>query len=1055
MKRPLFALAALALATRLAFAADASLSLYVFDQRTPLADAEVRVDGAPRGRTSADGALRLTLPAGSHRLEIVRGDATVVALDLTLQDEESAELIATLHPDAAPSLLLESSHQDAARFAAEAEAAAAGPPGTFSGRIVNSEDGKPVAGARVFVSGTPLDVVTDADGRFSVPIAAGEYSISVIAGSFSTVTLYDIAVAAGETTERAIELTPAGLELPEFVVLEPFVEGSLAAFVEERRSSAAVTDILGAEQIARAGDSDAAGALKRVTGLTLVGGKFVYVRGLGERYSSILLNGAQIPSPDPTRRVVPLDLFPTEILQGVVVQKTYSAEMPGEFGGGTIQLRTKGFPEAPVFKISAGLGGADGTTFSEGLDYAGGSRDWSGRDRSARNLPGGLDAIRRDGTILRPQTPANPGGLTPAAIEALGEETAGVYDLTPKKIGPDHSFAIGGGNSWTFADDWRVGFLASGRYARSFDSREEARRFFVATQQGVLLRDEVQQRSTSTEIDGSLFLAAGLEYRDDHKLRATSLLLRQTEDESRTGRGVVDNQQLERFQLEWIENSLRAHQLAGEHAFPWWVEQAKFDWLATTARARRYAPNTREYRFNITEDGVRELSQFGESNRQSWADLVDDSESYDLALQLPFAFGEPVKGSVGLVHGDLERDRDSYIRRYQFAFRFPNTPAGRAERDRLIRLPSLEAMFTPENIRANGFVLTETTQATDTYVAEQQLDYRGLTFDLSLYDRFRINLGLREEDNFQRVRTFSVINPGVEDIGLIAQKDQLPAGSFTWWVNPSQQLRLGYSRTLSRPDFRELSAAPFVDPILDLIAFGNPDLVTAEIENFDLRWEYYFSPTESVSIAAFRKDFTNPIEKQLLPGSGSIILTLANAEGATNQGVEFDVYKQLGFLDRWFEGRGWAQRLRLDRPNWDDFHVSANYSWIDSEIQLDPARSGFNTNLQRPLEGQSPYVLNLQLGYQAEDGRHEASLLYNVAGERVVQVGVDGQPDVYEQPVGQLDFNWRQKLGEAWSLRVRLRNLLDPKVEFLQGPGVLREYRRGREIGVSLEWAPL
>lgn len=1057
MKRPLLALAALALATRLAFAADgATLSIYVFDQRTPLADAEVLVDGASRGRTSADGALQLRLPAGSHRLEVRREDAAVVTLDLDLKDDESAELIATVYPDAAPSLLLESSHQDGAAAAASATQTQAGPPGTFTGRVINSEDGKPVANARVFISGTPLDVSTDAEGRFSVPIAAGSYSVSVIAGSFSTVTLYDIAIVAGETTERPVELTPAGLELPEFVVLEPFVEGSLAAFVEERRSSSAVTDILGAEQIARAGDSDAAGALKRVTGLTLVGGKFVYVRGLGERYSSILLNGAQIPSPDPTRRVVPLDLFPTDILSGVVVQKTYSADMPGEFGGGTIQLRTKGFPEEPVFKMSLGLGAADGTTFETGLDYKGGSRDWTGRDRSERNLPSALDALRQQDIILRAQTPANPNGFTPQQIEAVGEQVSGVYDVNPKRIGPDHSFAISAGSSWQLNDDWQVGLLTSSRYSRSFDTRDEVRRFFVATDGDVLLRDEINQRSTTTEIDGSVFVVAGLNYRDSHSLRATSMLLRQTEDEARFGVGTADNQFLERYQLEWIENSLLAHQLAGEHRLPWFIEKgAQFDWLATTARARRYAPNTRDYRFNITPEGERELSQFGESNRSTWGDLIDDSDSYDLALQLPFRYGSWLTGGVGINAGDLERERDSYFRRYQFAFRFPNTAAGRAERDRIIRLPTIEEMFSPENIRPTGFVLTETTQSTDSYDAQQQLDYRGLTLDLSFLDRLRLNFGLRQEQNFQRVRTFSVINPGVEQVGLIDQKDRLPAASATWWINQSQQLRLGYSETLSRPDFRELSAAPYVDPILDLIAFGNPNLVTASIKNYDLRWEYYFSPTESMSVAVFRKDFVSPIEKQLLPGSGSILLSLANALGATNQGIELDVYKQLGFFGRWMGDRGWARALWLDKPDWDNWYVSANYSWIESEIQLDPEQSGGNTNLQRPLEGQSPYVANLQLGYQSEDGRREAALLYNVFGERVVQVGIGGQPDVYEQPAGQLDFNYRQKLGEQWSFRVRLRNLLDPEVRLTQGIGVFREYKRGRELGLSVEWSPL
>ncbi len=1047
--RLLAPLALLTLGIRAALAADpAALSVVLFDDRTPLAGAEVRIDGQPLGRTNDDGALRLSIDPGRRTLTVTRDGREVLTLELEFQPQESAELIATLYPDSPPSVFIESSHQ--AGTAAAAPQAVAGPPGVIEGRVIGSEDGRPVAGARIFVSGTPLDVVTDADGRFRIEVAAGTYAFSVIAPAFSAQTVEGVVVDPEQTVVREIELTPAGLELAEFVVLEPYIEGSLAAFVEERRTSAAVTDILGAEQISRAGDSDAAGALKRVTGLTLVDGKYVYVRGLGERYSSVLLNGAQIPSPDPTRRVVPLDLFPTEILQGVVVQKTYSADMPGEFGGGSIALRTRGFPDSPFFKLSGSLGYADGTSFRQGFGYAGGGRDWTGKDDGGRALPARLDALRRDGLFLRQRTPANPAGLTPQEFEAVGEAlAAGGYDITGKRIGPDGGFALSGGSSWNFGQAWRVGFLASARYSRSFDTRTEARRFYTASSDGLNLRDDTTLVGTRTEIDSSGFLVAGIDYGDDHSLRGTSLIVRQTEDLARIQSGVVDSQPLENYKLAWVENELVAHQLTGGHRLPWFVEQARVDWLYTRARANRYAPNTREYRFDVRDDG-RFFSLSTASNSHSFANLDDDSESGDLGLALPFAAGARVQGELGLKAGRLQRERDSYIRRYQFFAR-----GASVIRPEVLGRPTLEAILNPDTIRPDGFVVAEITQPTDNYFASQRLDYRAISLDLNLWDRLRLNFGLREEDNRQEVTTFSVVRPSDRPvIGLIDQIDRLPSFAATWQLTGNQQLRLGYSRTLSRPDFRELTAAPFVDPILDVLTFGNPELVTASIRNYDLRWEYYFSPTESVSVAAFRKDFTNPIEKQLLPGSGSILLTLANAEGATNQGVELDAYKHLGFLGRWIGDARWAQWLRLDRLAWENWYLGANYAWIDSEIRLDPARSGFNTNLVRPLEGQSPYVVNLQLGYQSSDGDREATLLYNVSGERIVQVGVDTQPDTYEQPFHQLDFTWKQRLGEHWAFRVRLRNLLDPRVEFRQGNERTREYRKGRELALSLEWAP-
>lgn len=1054
-QRLLLPLAALALGIRMAIAAEpAALSVVLFDRDTPLPQAEVVIDGKSLGRTDGDGALRISVPAGSHHLSIRRGDAEVAALDLELAEQEDAELIGTLYPDAAPSLFLDSALK---RGGAVAQApASAGPPGVLRGRIVSIEDGKPVAGARVFVSGSPLDVITDGNGEFSTELTAGTYSLSILAPGFAAQTIDGIAIAAEQTTVRDLQLAPAGMELPEFVVLEPFVEGSLAAFVEERRNSGAVTDILGAEQIARAGDSDAAGALKRVTGLTLVDGKFVFVRGLGERYSSVLLNGAQIPSPDPTRRVIPLDLFPTEILQGVVVQKTFSADMPGEFGGGTIQLRTKGFPDAPLFKVSLGAGWVDGTTGKQGLREHGSSSDISGFDDGRRALPGVLEDLRRRGIFLRQRTPANPNGLTPTELEAVGEDLAsGRYDLNPKKIGPDSNLALAGGNSWTFADKWKVGFLASFRHSQSWDSTDEVRREFQASNNGLALRNDLALQRTIREIDASSFLVAGIDYGENHKLRITDMIVRQTENEARNSVGTQTSQDVDLTLIEWIENELKSRQISGEHSFPIvgdlpLLEGAKFDWLYTFAKAGRYAPFTREYRFDVRDDGRRSFSLNNDSNTTTFADLNDSSHTWDIGLHLPFRFSDDINGEFGVQVNRVNRSRDSWVRRFFFA------PNGRDARDpNLLALDSLDAILNPDSIGPNGFRLTEITQPSDTYFAEQRLDAEGYTLNLSLWQTVNLDLGIRNERNLQNVTTFSVLRPNDPPVvALLDTNDHLPSLAATWLISDKQQLRLAYSETLSRPDFRELSASTFIDPLLDIVTFGNAELKPTSLKNYDARWEYYFSPTESVSLALFRKEFSNPIEKQLVPGGGSLLLTLENAQSATNKGVEVDGYKQLGFFNDWAQHAKALRWLGMDKLDWSNWNVSANYAYISSSVTLDPVKSSFNTNLSRALEGQSSYVLNLQLGYQAADGRREANLLFNTSGQRIVQVGVDGLPDVFEQPFGQLDFTFKQRLGDDWSVRLKLRNLLDPKVEFTQGGETTRAFRKGREIALSFEWSP-
>lgn len=1019
MKRRLLALATFAFVSQLAQGAEpAELSLVLFERGAPVVDAEVLVDAAPRGRTSGDGALNLRIEPGTRTLVVMRAGVEVLRVELELAEDENAELIASLHADAPPSVFIESTHAQGRSLADTT--VDLGPPGTLSGQVINSENGQPVANARVFVSGTPLDIVTDAQGRFSAPVAAGTYSISVLAPRFASRSFEGVSIASEQVTEQAIELSPAGVELPEFVVLEPFIEGSLASFVEERRTSSAVTDILGAEQISRAGDSDAAGALRRVTGLSLVDGKFVYVRGLGERYSSTLLNGAQVPSPDPTRRVVPLDLFPTEVLQGIVVQKTYSADMPAEFGGGTIQLRTRGVPESFFLRTSLTVGHADGTTGEEGLRYDGGRRDWRGRDDGSRFAPSVFNSTR---------LPTNP-----QELQAAGRELAALgYNTREQKLGPNGSLGIGVGDDFRFGDSGvSLGYIAAVRYAHGWDDRLEERKTFSIFQDRLIPAENFTRRSTERSIDGSVFGALGLRVGEHHKVDLTAMRLRQTVDDAQIDEGLTSSGNTDRItQLEWVENSLDTLQLAGEHSFPA-LGGLYAKWQATDATAGRYSPNTREYRF--TFDEFLQQFTFESFNQQRFDQLDDEARDYSLDLRMPIPLFDAVDLSLQGGVARLERDRVSSIRRFRFEGRRPQN------------ITDYEQLLRPENIGPNGLRLAEGTLATDNYTASQQLDARYLMLEGS-WSKWRWNLGVRREDMLQTVTTVRPFDPNATpEVGLLDNSDTLPSGALTWAYSDKAQLRFGYSKTLSRPDIREQSRANFVDPLLDVRVEGNPNLKQAEIDNLDLRWEYYFGATESFSVALFSKDFTSPIELVSVPASGSL-LQIRNADSATNIGIELDVYKSLAEVGRLSWLPGFAQRLP-----WQDIYFGANYARIDSEIDLGESQ-GIQTNAQRPLQGQSKYVGNASISYQHPEGRTEATLLFNVFGERISRVGVNGLPDVYEQPFNQLDFTLAHQLPwDGWRMRLRLRNLLDPEVRFTQGGQPTRLFRKGREAALSVEW---
>lgn len=1050
MKRTLGTLAALALAVRAALAATpAELNVVAFDGETPLAAAIVEVDGDAIGATNADGTAQLQLQPGKRVIVLRRDGAELLRYEIEVAEGENAELIATLRAGAEPSVQLESSlgARETRTAAAPTAAADAGPPGTLRGRIVSSENGAPIANARVFVSGTPLDLRTDADGRFEASLPPGTYAISVIAADYAAQTLEGLAIAAEQATTRDVELTPAGLELPEFVVLEPYVQGSLASFVEEKRESFAVAEVLGIEQISRAGDSDVAGALRRVTGLTLVDGKYVYVRGLGERYSSVLLNGAPVPSPDPSRRVVPLDLFPVEILSGVVIQKSFSAEMPGEFGGGTIQLRTKGIPDDFFFKLQVGQGYAEGTTFEDGLRYRAGTQDWTGFDQT-RGVPDSIiEATGRFGRVIG----ASPfrEGLTPDELQVVGRDLASQgFDVSPQKIGTNGSFTLGVGDSFEIGDDWRVGYVHSTRYSQGWDTTDDdIRRKYAFVSQGEPLTtvQDIVRNKTERSIDLSGFLALGVEYGDNHKLTSTTTLVRQTIDTAQIDEGLDITESISRFfLLEWEENALIAQQFNGEHAFPDWLDLA-VDWNWSKARANRASPNTREYRYvQLEPDQPFSFSPTSDSNAISFGELTDESTSYALNAKLPIPIGDSHVLTVLAGGTRLERDRDSEIRRYSFS---GVLPPGTLQS---FRFQPLDRILSRENIRPGFFVLQENTRNTDAYFAAQEIEAAYLTLDWLWTDVLRVTLGARDESNDQNVVTFNLINPEqIISEASIETSDVLPSAGFTWFVNDDSQVRVVYAETVSRPDFRELSPAPFIDPLIDTQSIGNPNLVPASIKNLDLRYEYYFSPTETVSVALFAKDFTNPIERIQSPATGDVV-TYENVPAATLYGVEFDLYKSLDFVENW----SWLDVSWLDWVSWPEIFVAANYARIESEVELTEETAGISTNLVRPLQGQSPYVANLQLGWQPEHGEAEATLLYTVAGRRISEVGVFGIPDVYEEPAGQLDFVFARDLWTDWKLKVRLRNLLDPTIEFTVGDQIRREYKRGREIAVTLEWSP-
>ncbi len=1019
----------------------AMVSFFLMFRGAPIDDAQVYSEDRKLGSTDEYGNVVVRLDAGVHPLEFRVDGQTLYHYEADVMAAEIQQVIISfrtrdpldgdepeidLESSVDRSLLAEQNQSDELQFLDPSRT------GILSGQLVSAEDRQPIANARVFISGTDERAITDEDGRFEIELPVGEYSVSALSSRFNSVIEEGVLIAEGQTRELSVEMTPAGSELPEFVVIEPFIEGSLASVLEERKNTSTVANFLSIEQISKSGDSDAAGALKRVTGLTLVDGKFIYIRGLGERYSNTLLNGANMPSPDPTRRVVPLDLFPTGIIESIEVQKGYAENFPAEFGGGAVVLRTRNIPPSNFLSIALSSEYNDQTTGKQGLSYQGGDDDDLGYDDGTRDIPDLLaEAIAGD-RELRPANPFFPQGFSPEELEAIGESLNAIYTPSRQEIDPGLGFGISGGMRHQFDNDVLIGFSAAIDYGSSYETREEVRRDFnTGTDNVLILESEERSLTTRRDIDLSGFLTAGLKINDQHSISANTMLLRNTEDFADVAEGFNEDLGNSRriTELRWRERQLRGWQVFGEHVYPQ-LSDLKLNWQFTDATADLSDPDNRIYRYDQTDEGEFVFSSRNDSNARIYSELEDKSNNARYDLDLPISMGKYGDLMISAGQNSIRKDRDSQIRR--FVFEDSGPVANDAN-----RRDDLEDILNTDFIDPLGYRLVEVTRSTDNYFASLDIDAYYLGLDYSFRDLFRVTLGARQEESDQSVTTFQLFDPDQSPIEVSLQDDDLfPSFSSTIFLPADQQLRIGYAETATRPDFKELSPAQFKDPVLDRDVIGNPDLENGRIRHYDIRYDKYFSTGEFISAGIFYKEFFNPIEIIILPGSANII-SYDNAETAENAGFEFEVYKDFSFL-----GERWA-----------DYYISTNYAYVDSEITLSSDNVGGQTNDTRPLQGQSPYVINFQLGYDSIDKGLSYSLLYNVFGKRISEAGTSGRPDVFEQPFDQLDFVFSKKFRDHWKVSFKARNLIDDEVLFLQGDQVQRSYRKGRSFSLGVEYS--
>ena len=893
-----------------------------------------------------------------------------------------------------------------------------------SGQIVDAANGKPLSGVRVFVPGSAEVFVSDKEGRFEALVFKKAPRISLVAKRYSSQTLELEA----EQTDIRIELSKAGLKLQELVILAPSLDGSVAAFLEIRRKSSSVADVLGAEQISKAGDGDAASSLRRVTGLTLVKGQYIYIRGLGERYAATLMNGGTLPSPDPGRPIVPLDMFPAGILEGMVIQKSYTPDLPGSFGGGSILLKTKGVPErfGGSFSTSVGFNDANDRL----LSYQGGGTDWLGIDDGTRALPEKVKRATRGGKLL--SFTGDDRGFSKEELADIGRSFPNIYNLDEERAVRSNGQDIPPSLSFSVGDMFKSGKLSAGYrtsllYDPSVSNRAEMRNS-VQGGDRLVLDNPINFKRTQSEINTGGTLDTGLQYGDNLELSYTGMVLRKTQDTRQIGQGITgaDGDEISRFHLlEWVERQLVSQQGKVRAEFGEGVGKDKvkpgifvrYGW----SNAFRDSPDTREYVYEDFQDG-RGFRLDSDTNgiSRTYAELFDKADDLGLDFVVPFKiFDNATQLKFG--YARLSKTRVSDTRRFNFLNQLSNS----------IDLgQDLEDITAPPNINPDGYLPEENSLSTDDYTGEQLVQAGYAMVDTPVTERFRVSVGGRYETSSQTVSTFNLLSTAEDPV--VAEhrtEDFFPVYSATAFLTDRAQIRIAYSETINRPSIRELSSAPFLDPDLGRLIYGNNLLVSSVIKHWDARWEYYLNREESFSIGAFAKEFNKPIESIIEPGSNQT-RTYQNAESASNYGLEAEFSKNLSFIGM----KGWT--------------LSANYAQIFSKIELSDDVPETFMSSDRPLQGLSPWIANVQLFWEGKKAR--AGLLYNAFGERIVDVGTQGLPDVVEQPIHQLDLVTRFTLAKNTNVNFRVRNLLDQSVVLKQDRFVVQEFRMGQSYSLGL-----
>ncbi|MEX0609616.1 MAG: TonB-dependent receptor [Balneolaceae bacterium] len=935
--------------------------------------------------------------------------------------------------------------------------------GNISGTVVDAESGETLIGVNVVIEGTTKGTSSDLDGNYSIRnVETGTYTLIVSYVSFQRQVITGVEVSIGETLKLDITLQQETETLEDVIVTAEAILNNEAGLLRHRQKSISFSDAISAENISNAGAGNAAAAMTKVTGASVVDGKYIFIRGLGDRYTSTQLNGLELPTADPDKKSFQLDLFPSNLLENIVTLKTFTPDKPGNFSGGLVDIKTKGIPEGFFFSVSAKQGFNESASQKNILLGEKNSSDWIGYDNGYRDAPDIVEG--RSNEDFPNDVEAR---FSPEAAEEL-DEIAKSFNTSflPEysQAGLNQSYSIGIGNRHDFSENVKLGYSLSYSYGMNYSAYENGRNSryellgqYEDTNSLSPNLDLVDSKGTQS-VDAGLLGSVGLILGNSNRINFSYLNTQSGENSGRYLHGFWEQFNSDDIEYrsrvnQYTERNLSSYQLSGKHTFQE-LNNLQVHWKTAIQQNGQEEPDLRfiasEARYLYDENHSPIDTLYGNSRSQFprparlFRELNESKFSGTLDVTIPVdLFTQTLALKVGALYEAT--DRSFAERRYEYL---------QGRNFDLNQLESEEAFLNQTGIigydnadrpMVGNYIVSATTNRSS-YDANQGINAFYGMVDIDIFEKLKLATGFRYEiTDLETISRDSTLSDG-DRFGRIDQSDLLPSILLIYSINDNMNFRAAATKTLARPTFRELAPYVSFDFVGDNLFRGNANLERTLITNYDVRWEFYPSPTEVFSLSAFYKNIENPIERVLRFDIAEKAESVQNVEKGRVAGIEVEARKNLG---------SFADFLS-------PFQLTANVTYVESEVNIPEQeliqvrQTQDNPELTRSLTGQSPYLVNLDLSYLNPKAGINSNVSFNNFGDRLSKITLGSAPNIYERSYSTLNYNITKAFGKHFSLSFSASNLLNPDVTYSQifkgEEYIYQQYKTGRSFSFGVKY---